>query len=170
MPPKFVLITEIIRQKAINAPRLYVGNLPQAMEAIYSYLRENREECQFSLQELMDQITGEYVPDVRMTEAGRLHVDLQRVTVWDQSPVVQCTRCLGFGHGRKLCTAAEDLCGHCGGPHMRSDCPAHVVGDAPECKNCKTSRLEQNDHNAFDERCPVRIKWDALPRSSVAYC
>lgn len=39
------------------------------MEAIYSYLRENREECQFSLQELMDQITGEYVPDVRTVKS-----------------------------------------------------------------------------------------------------
>lgn len=47
-----------------------VCNLPQAMEAIYSYLRENREECQFSLQELMDQITGEYVPDVRTVKAN----------------------------------------------------------------------------------------------------
>lgn len=44
-------------------------NLPQTMEAIYSYLQENREYCQISLQELMEPITGEYVPNVRTVKA-----------------------------------------------------------------------------------------------------
>lgn len=35
------------------------------MEDIYSYLAENREECQFSLNDLMDQIKSDYKPDIR---------------------------------------------------------------------------------------------------------
>lgn len=35
------------------------------MEEIYSYLIENSEECQFSLEELMTKIKGEFVPDAR---------------------------------------------------------------------------------------------------------
>lgn len=31
----------------------------------------------------------------RATEAGTMHIDLQRIRVEDQSPLVQCTRCLG---------------------------------------------------------------------------
>lgn len=106
----------------------------------------------------------------RLTAAGKVHVDLQRVTVKDQSPVVQCSRCLGYGHGRKLCTEAEDKCSHCSGCHMRSECPARLTGDPPECINCKLAKLEHYEHNSFDDGCPVRKKWDMIARSSVAYC
>lgn len=106
----------------------------------------------------------------RMTEVGKLHIDLQRVTVKDQSPLVQCSKCLGYGHGEKLCTETEDLCSQCAGPHMRSECPARLVGDPPECRNCRTAKHEKYDHNSFDENCPIRKKWDSIARSSVAYC
>lgn len=38
----------------------------------------------------------------RTIETGALHIDLQRVKVSDQSPLVQCSRCLEYGHGRRL--------------------------------------------------------------------
>lgn len=106
----------------------------------------------------------------RMTEVGKLHIDLQRITVKDQSPLIQCSKCLGYGHGKKLCTETEDLCSHCAGPHMRSKCPARLAGDPPECKNCKSAKHDRCDHNSFDESCPIRKKWDTIARSSVAYC
>ena len=40
-------------------------NLLEGMECIYSYLSENRKEYQFSLNDLMDQIKGDYKPDIR---------------------------------------------------------------------------------------------------------
>ncbi|CAK1553836.1 unnamed protein product [Leptosia nina] len=46
-----------------------------------------------------------------LTTAGKIHVDLQKVYVEDQSPLVQCTRCLGFGHGRRNCESKEsEIC------------------------------------------------------------
>ncbi|CAH2104969.1 unnamed protein product [Euphydryas editha] len=51
----------------------------------------------------------------RITDKGSVHIDLQRVRAEDQSPLVQCTRCLGYGHGRKFCKDPADLCSHCGG-------------------------------------------------------
>lgn len=105
----------------------------------------------------------------RLTEAGRLHIDLQRVVVTDQSPLVQCSRCLAFGHGRKLCTESVDLCSHCAGPHLRAECPDRLAGHSPACRNCQVSKHSKVDHNAFDIDCPVRKKWDALARSKIAY-
>lgn len=106
----------------------------------------------------------------RALEQGALHVDLQRIRVADQSPLVQCTRCLGYGHNKRVCKEAADLCGHCGGPHLRAECVDWLAGSAPTCKNCTRSGRDQTGHNAFDRECPVRQKWDALARSAVAYC
>lgn len=106
----------------------------------------------------------------KMTACGQVHIDLQKRYVYDQSPLIQCTKCLGYGHGRKLCKEALDLCSHCSGPHLRKDCPVWTVGDIPSCRNCCLARLDRQDHSAFDLKCPVRKRWDALARSSVAYC
>lgn len=40
----------------------------------------------------------------RLVSAGAVYIGLQKRTVKDQSPLIQCTKCLGFGHGKKLCT------------------------------------------------------------------
>ncbi|CAB3258627.1 unnamed protein product [Arctia plantaginis] len=105
----------------------------------------------------------------RMTEAGALYLDLQRVRVEDQSPVIQCTRCLAFGHGRKFCTESVDRCSHCGGPHLREKCTELIAGNEPQCCNCSHSGLRKTDHNAFSVECPVRKKWDYLARANTAY-
>lgn len=106
----------------------------------------------------------------RALEQGALHVDLQRVRVADQSPLVQCTRCLGYGHTKKYCKEATDLCGHCGGPHLRAECADWLAGATPACKNCSRAGRERTGHDAFDRDCPVRQKWDAIARSAIAYC
>ncbi|XP_050676833.1 uncharacterized protein LOC126973533 [Leptidea sinapis] len=80
----------------------------------------------------------------RVTENGQLHIDIQRIQVEDQSPLLQCTRCLGYGHGKRFCKEEVDSCSH--------------------------SKADINDHNAFSQSCPVRKQWDDLARSSVAYC
>lgn len=106
----------------------------------------------------------------RALDAGKLRVDLQKVHVEDQSPLVQCSRCLGYGHGRRFCKEPEDLCSHCGGPHLGMACPERVLGETPECVNCKRANFESCKHNAFSKECPVRRKWDAIARAAVSYC
>ncbi|CAG4991061.1 unnamed protein product [Parnassius apollo] len=105
----------------------------------------------------------------RMTEAGALYLDLQRVRVEDQSPLIQCTKCLAFGHGRKFCTESVDRCSHCGGPHLRERCADFSAGNEPQCCNCSHSGLRRTDHNAFSSDSPVRKKWDYLARANTAY-
>ncbi|GBP21005.1 hypothetical protein EVAR_11036_1 [Eumeta japonica] len=38
----------------------------------------------------------------RLIKAGFVYVGLQRRPVWDQSLLVQCSRCLGYGHGKRF--------------------------------------------------------------------
>lgn len=47
-------------------------NVDEAMEYIYSYLDDNSEECQFCLDDLMNQIDGEYRPDPRTVKSRLL--------------------------------------------------------------------------------------------------
>lgn len=106
----------------------------------------------------------------RAVETGTAHIDLQRIRVMDQSPLIQCSRCLGYGHNKRLCKETTDICSHCGGPHLRSACELWTAEAPPSCKNCMVAKLTQVEHNAFSNECPVRRRWDALARMSVAYC
>lgn len=106
----------------------------------------------------------------RATDSGTAHIDLQRVRVMDQSPLIQCSRCLGYGHNKRLCKETTDICSHCGGPHLKSACELWTVDATPSCRNCAAAKLANVEHNAFSSECPVRRRWDALARTSVAYC
>ena len=105
-----------------------------------------------------------------LMEMGKIHIDLQRIRVEDQSPIIQCTKCLGYGHGKKFCNEEVEKCSHCGGSHLRIDCPTWRDGHDPICCNCKREGLLSTEHNAFSNECPVRKRWDRIARSSIAYC
>lgn len=106
----------------------------------------------------------------RLTDTGMVYIDLQPVTVKDQSPLVQCSLCLGYGHARRYCTQTLTKCSHCGGPHTRTECADWLAGHPPVCCNCTQANLDQRSHNVFSGECAVRQKWDALARAAVAYC
>lgn len=109
----------------------------------------------------------------RAIEKRKLRIDLQRVSVEDQSPLVQCTSCLGYGHSKKYCKdkgGTVELCSHCGDPHMRTVCPVMLAGQPPKCINCVKATHGNCEHNAFSSECPIRKKWDEIARASVAYC
>ncbi|KAL0849677.1 hypothetical protein ABMA28_013930 [Loxostege sticticalis] len=106
----------------------------------------------------------------RLTGAGVVHVDLQRIRVLDQSPLIQCSRCLGYGHGKRFCRDTVDVCSHCGGPHLGAECADRATGKPPSCRNCLSAKMDRADHNAFSSDCPVRRRWENLARSAVQYC
>ncbi|CAH2208350.1 jg5084, partial [Pararge aegeria aegeria] len=101
----------------------------------------------------------------RLVSVGKAHIDLQRVVVKDQSPLVRCSRCLGYGHGRKNCNETVDTCSHCAGQHLRINCPVWKAGDKPNCRNCQEAKQDKTDHNCFEDSCPIKIKWEALARA-----
>ncbi|XP_063894705.1 uncharacterized protein LOC126057099 [Helicoverpa armigera] len=86
--------------------------------------------------QLMCHIVARVSPTLwsRLTGTSAVYIDMQRIRVEDQSPLVQCSCiCLGYGHGRRLCTEKEEACSHCGGPHLRNSCPEAKANAPPSC-------------------------------------
>ena len=121
---------------------------------------------------LMDHVVLKVSPMIwgRLIKAGAVHIDVQKVRVLDQSPLVQCSRCLGYGHSRRFCRDTADLCCYCGGTHMSIDCRERREGCPPKCINCTRAKFGPVNHSAFSEECPVRRRWDDLARGAVQYC
>ncbi|CAG9793608.1 unnamed protein product [Diatraea saccharalis] len=128
----------------------------------YRRKTRNTEKCH-----IIAQLKPEYWK--RITEKGHLYIEMERVRVEDQTPLIQCTRCLNFGHGRKFCQESADKCSHCGGLHLRAECPDRKAGVPPQCCNCTHAEIPETDHNAFSTICKTREKWDSLARSTTAY-
>ncbi|XP_045539737.1 uncharacterized protein LOC123722314 [Papilio machaon] len=104
-----------------------------------------------------------------MMEAGKVRIDLQKLRVEDQSPLIQCSTCLGYGHPKRFCKDKEEKCSHCGGSHKRSECEEWKNKSEPTCCNCKQAKVNNHNHNAFSQECPIRRKWEQIARSTIAY-
>ncbi|GBP90495.1 hypothetical protein EVAR_56732_1 [Eumeta japonica] len=76
----------------------YASEIDTAMQYIYSYLEENSEECQFSLEELMTKIEGDYHPHIKIVKTQLLKKygdDILIAVTANEAPVV-CFRSTGF--------------------------------------------------------------------------
>lgn len=108
----------------------------------------------------------------RVLELGTVHIGLEKRQVEDQSPLVQCAKCLGFGHTKSLCRESHQLCNYCGGMHSWQDCQTRAQGGQPKCKNCTRAKITESTepHVAFSDECPEKQTWDRIARSKIAYC
>lgn len=103
-------------------------------------------------------------------QVGMVYLGLQRRQVEDQSPLIQCSKCLGYGHTRRHCKEANTSCSFCGEGHIWADCEQRKRGDGPKCTNCDRAKASDTGHVAFNNNCPIRQRWDAIARSRVDYC
>ncbi|GBP80046.1 hypothetical protein EVAR_53186_1 [Eumeta japonica] len=71
-----------------------------------------------------------------------------------ESPLVQCSRCLGSGHGKRFCKNVSERCAHCGSEHSGVTCRAREEGKSSKCLNCIKTGCENNAHGAFSS------EWD----------
>ncbi|XP_023953835.2 uncharacterized protein LOC112057620 [Bicyclus anynana] len=94
----------------------------------------------------------------------KLRIGYQVIPASDQSPIVQCFRCMGFGHFAKECHSHQ-ICGHCAGAHDSRECLNK--SEAPQCANCTSKEAK---HPAYSPTCPEWQRWDRIARSSVQYC
>lgn len=98
----------------------------------------------------------------KVIELGRLNVDHQRVHVEEFVPLLQCFKCLQFGHLKKHCSGDADSCAHCGeSGHLITSCPTKSNCESPHCLNChnKNLRTKSNidtNHSPTSDRCPFR--------------
>lgn len=98
----------------------------------------------------------------KIMELGRINIDHQRVHVEEFVPLMQCFKCLQFGHLKKYCTSDVDSCAHCEeNSHTFATCPNKNNQEKANCFNChnKNQRLKTNSdtkHSPTSDRCPIR--------------
>ncbi|KAI5633718.1 hypothetical protein NE865_13551 [Phthorimaea operculella] len=95
----------------------------------------------------------------------KLRIGYQIVSAIDQSPILQCYRCLDFGHKARDCQSKGVCCGYCTENHDTRQCCNR--NSAPLCINCNEG---DRNHPAYSPECPVWQKWDRLARSTISYC
>ena len=116
------------------------------------FVRRNRKDELFNLV-----VEASPVVRVQLLELGRLNIDHQRVHVSDFSSLVQCYKCLGFGHTRNKCASEEQRCSHCAASgHYFASCPDKADESKLKCFNCnKSGRASDCKHSATSAKhCP----------------
>lgn len=164
----FKYITNEVIEEAIIKQNVNMVKGLNAEELIQTKIKYRRT----ARNPLQDNIILEVHPKLwqNLMASQKLFIDIQRVAVEDKSPLIQCTRCLGYGHGRGICSETKDRCSHCGQEHLRMKCPEFSEGKKANCINCSRAGLRELGHDAFSDDCPTKAKWDAIARSRVQYC
>ncbi|KAL0822124.1 hypothetical protein ABMA28_004258 [Loxostege sticticalis] len=90
-----------------------------------------------------------------LTKLGRVNIDHQRVHVAEHVPVLQCRKCLQFGHLSSKCQSESIVCSHCAAyGHKYLDCPDRKLTEKTKCFNCASSG-KPSDHLAISNKCPL---------------
>lgn len=84
----------------------------------------------------------------RLMSQARVYLGWSSCRVADHVRVLQCYKCLNFGHIAKNCRAASDICGHCCGGHESRVCPNK--NGVRKCHNCVNAGMSSVDHSALD--------------------
>jgi len=112
----------------------------------------------------------EVSPDVRsrLLSDGLVCIGYSACRVTDYIRVLQCFRCLAFGHLAKNCKFPS-LCGHCAGEHETKDCTKRDA--TPVCGNCKRwTGQDMLHHSALDSACcPILQRRMAERSKSINY-
>lgn len=78
----------------------------------------------------------EVTPEIRnmLLKERHIYINYSVCSLSDHVRVLQCFKCLAFGHFAKNCKSAA-LCGHCAGNHELKDCTKRM--ETATCGNCK---------------------------------
>lgn len=112
----------------------------------------------------------EVSPNIRTLLLREKHVFVNYFAckVSDHIKVLQCFKCLAFGHFAKNCRFSS-LCDHCAEVHEIKDCGKKNA--APVCGNCKKWMSHENPaHSALNgNNCPILRKRLADKINSINY-
>ena len=93
----------------------------------------------------------------------RINIDHQKIHVTEHIPLLQCFKCLHYGHTTKHCNNSEQNCSHCAARnHTHRTCPYKNDLSRIKCLNCKSHntkyKLNNNTmHSSTSALCPRKI-------------
>jgi len=95
-------------------------------------------------------------------------VNFSACRISDYINVLQCFKCLAFGHLARHCKFSA-LCGHCAGDHEMMEC--QLRNESSICGNCKRwAPQEERTHSALDsKKCPILHRRIADRVKSINY-
>lgn len=89
----------------------------------------------------------------------RINIDYQKIHASEHIPLLQCFKCLQFGHTTKQCNNGEENCSHCASSdHTHRTCPHKHDSAKITCLNCKSHNTKYNlsnntNHSATSSTC-----------------
>lgn len=95
--------------------------------------------------------------DAIIQRHNRIKIGMRCCPVKDRIHVLQCGKCLSFGHKTNACKQDKYTCAWCAGDHKSSDCGQKDDPSNHKCANCSkiiTGEAKVSHHNAFAKSCP----------------
>lgn len=111
----------------------------------------------------------------KLMEMGRVNVDHQKVHVEEFIPLLQCYKCLQFGHLKNHCSSSDNPCSHCGDcNHTFNTCPLKNNNDSVKCFNCHNKNIKSKTstdtkHSSTSNFCPLKIAMKNIVIEKVDY-
>lgn len=121
----------------------------------YKFKRNNRNRALYNAVFLVSPTVWQAI-----TKTVKLNLDHQRVHAENYIPLLQCFRCLQFGHTKARCSQETPVCSHCAvSGHDYQSCPDKKVPEKSQCYNCtqhskNTNTKIQTKHSATSTNCP----------------
>jgi hypothetical protein len=110
-----------------------------------------------------------------MVTSQKINIDHQKVHACEHLPLLQCYKCLQYGHTRKRCTSEHTNCSHCASPeHEYRQCPVWQDNTRLQCHNCTTHANKNNirintKHSATSATCPRMSMMSNKIRQRIDY-
>jgi hypothetical protein len=102
-----------------------------------------------------------------LTDLGKVHIGFQSVTVENESPLIQCMKCLSFGHIQSHCRKEVEICARCGEEHDTRECQGEE--NQYRCYNCSMHKRDDCSHTATSVLCPTRQRFERMAIENTNY-
>lgn len=106
----------------------------------------------------------------KFMEMVEVNISLYKCKIFEFLNVRKCYKCCGFNHISKNCTAENQICPKCSGPHEQKNCQSN----AKQCTNCLKANNKFNlnldvNHTVWDRMCPCLIKVEKAKKNKTNY-
>lgn len=162
---------EDLKLTIINQNDSIKNNIKDNCDLEFKFKRPNKNEKLYNAVF----ITAPYLCQT-ILKTERLNVDHQRLYIEEFTPLLQCFKCLRYGHTRKHCNNSDTHCSHCSeSGHEYNDCPVKKDPSKVKCHNCKTFAEKSNggsdklDHSATSDSCPRKQSMIYRTRLRIDY-